>query len=228
MTQFLASKAVKPFIPNDLMPALESPLLFPNPSGGGNAYGFPAELIEPIIDAVMDAEKSGALPARYTEVVKRVNILNRGLRRVGIIGLVDEATGYQRIREERALTTILEKFIAEELQSWTKTFPYEFYDLIYKLKGWSGPDGHKRTPLIGHYTNDIVYDRLAPGVLAELRKRTPRLPSGNRPHKFFQWFTPDIGHPKLKEHLAGVMARLCALHQTGLRLSVVSNAPTPS
>ena len=66
-----------------------------------------------------------------------MHILNRGLRRIGIIGLVDEATGYQRIREERALVTILEKFIDKELQPWTRTFPYEFYEQIYRLK--AGP-----------------------------------------------------------------------------------------
>ena len=89
---------------------------------------------------------------------------------IGIIGLVDEATGYQGIRAKRALATILEEFIAEELQPWTKTFPYEFYEEIFRLKGWPGPDGVKRPSVIGHYTNDIVYARLAPGVLDELKQ----------------------------------------------------------
>ena len=92
-------------------------------------------------------------------------------------GLVDEATGYQRIRTERALVTILEKFIAKELQPWTRTFPYEFYDQIFRLRGSPGPDGVKRPSIIGHYTNDFVYVRLAPGVLEELKRVTPRLPS---------------------------------------------------
>ena len=139
-----------------------------------------------------------------------MHTLNRGLRRIGIIGLVDEATGYQEVRAKRALATILENFIAKELKPWTKTFPYEFYELIYKLKGWVGPDGHKRSPLIGHYTNDIVYDRLAPGVLNDLRRINPTLPVGYRKNRHHQWFTPDFGHPKLKEHLIGVMALMRA------------------
>ena len=60
----------------------------------------------------------------------------RGFARVGIEALVDEATGYQRIREERALSKILERYIADELQPWTKTFPYNFYEGIVKLKQW--------------------------------------------------------------------------------------------
>lgn len=39
--------------------------------------------------------------------------------------------------------------IAKELQPWTKTFPYEFYRLIYKLRGWPSPHGHKRIPETG-------------------------------------------------------------------------------
>ena len=129
----------------------------------------------------------------------------RGLATVGIITLVDEATGYQRI-QERALAKILEKFIDNELQKWTKTFPYEFYKQIFRLRGWKGPNGVKRPQVIGHYTNDFVYDRLAPGILEELRRINPRLPSGELKNRHHQWFTEDFGHPKLREQLAAVIA----------------------
>ena len=176
MPQFLASKAIRPFINRELVPALNQPVIFQNPAGGGTAYGYSAEILEHIIDAITDAHAAGALSDRYQHIVERVQILNRGLRRIGIIGLVDEATGYQRLREERALATILEKFIAKELQQWTRAFPYEFYEQIFRLKGWPGPDGTKRPSVIGHYTNDIVYARLAPGVLEELREKNQCYP----------------------------------------------------
>ena len=206
---FLAASNLNPFVSKALVTA-STPVEFQAPSRGPVAYGYRAELLPQVCEVYLKAREAGALLPSQLHIAAQAEILIRGLATIGVIALVDEATGYQEIRARRALATILEKFITEELQPWTKTFPYEFYELIYKLKRWSGPDGHKRTPLIGHYTNDIVYDRLAPGVLEELRKRTPRLPSGNRPHKFFQWFTPDIGHPKLKEHLAGVMALMRA------------------
>ena len=129
---------------------------------------------------------------------------------VGIIALVDEATGYQRIREERALATILERFIAAELQPWTKTFPLEFYTEICRLKGWPGAHAIKRPSVIGIYTNDFVYDRIAPALRDELQRRNPTLPTGGRKHKHHQWFTPEHGHPKLQLHIAGVMALMRA------------------
>ena len=206
MPRFMASKAINPFISNELRYGLENPILFKS-SGGGNAYGYPATILVEICSTVLAAHDAGKTTVQQETIVKRCQALIRGLAKVGIIALVDEATGYQQIREERALAAILEKFIAEELQRWTRTFPFEFYKQICRLKDW--PDVHaiKRPSVIGKYTNDIVYDRLAPGVLHELQRINPVDPdTGRRLHKHHQWFTPDIGHPKLLQHLSGVMA----------------------
>ena len=134
----------------------------------------------------------------------------RGLATVGVIALVDEATGYQKIREQRALATILKKSIDKELQPWTRTFDYQFYQQIFRLKGWTGPQGAKKPSVIGHYTNDIVYARIAPGILEELKCVNPTVKPGRRASRHHQWFTPDLGHPKLREHLAAVIALMKA------------------
>ena len=211
MPQFMASKSIKPFISKDLMPALKSPILFKNPVGGGNAHGYLATILADICEAVIDAKNAGVLHPHQKHIFDRCNILLRGFVRVGIIALVDEATGYEQLREERALATILEKFIAKELQPWTKTFPYEFYKQIFRLKGWPGPDGVKKPSVIGHYTNDFVYSRIAHGVLEELKTINPKIPTtGRRKTTHHQWFTPELGHPKLKEHLAAVTALMRA------------------
>ena len=207
--RFLTSNTLKSFISNDLLMLLSSPVLFTLPHGM-TAFGYPATVLPDICEVVLSARDAGKLLKSQLHMAAQCELIMRGLARIGIIALVDEATGFQRIREERALATILEKFIAKELQPWTRTFPYEFYTEICKLKGWPSVYAIKRPSVIGRYTNDIVYERLAPGVLDELKTRTPRLPSGNLKNKFFQWFTPDLGHPKLREHLVGVMALMRA------------------
>ena len=59
--------------------------------------------------------------------------------------------------------------------------------------------------------NDIVYARLAPGVLAELQRINPVLPEKKRrQHKHHQWLTTDIGHPELQQHLWAVVALMRA------------------
>ncbi len=202
--RFAASKAINPFISDDLMHGLTNPILFT--VSGTDAYGFPATILPKICKAVLDARRAGTLNFQQRRLAQRCEILVQGLATVGIVALVDEATGYQLIREERALAAILERFIAEELQPWTKTFPFDFYKEICRLKGWPSIYAVKRPSLVGRYTNDIVYERLAPGLLEELRRKNPVTPSGYRRHRHHQWFTPDLGHPKLKEHLAGVVA----------------------
>jgi hypothetical protein len=44
------------------------------------------------------------------------------------------------------------------------------------------------------YTRDLVYERLAPGVLAELEQRSPKDENGRRKNKLHQWLSDDYGH----------------------------------
>ena len=208
--RFLASKAIFPFVSNELIAVLKSPIEFQPPGGGRTVYGYPATVLADVCDVILDAHNAGVLRPQQIPIAENCRVLSRALMRTGIIALVDEATGYQQIRTERALATILEKFIAKELQPWTRTFPIEFYEQIFRLRGWPGPDGVKRPSIIGHYTNDFVYARIAPEVLEELQRKNPTIAPGQRRHRHHQWFTPEFGHPKLREHIAGVIALMRA------------------
>lgn len=210
MTRFVASLGDKGLDVKDLMARITSPIEFQPPGGGRTAYGYPAKLLVDICRAVLSARRAGILQKQQAHIADRCEILTMGLANVAIAALVDEATGYQEIRTKRALAEILEKFIAKELQAWTKTFPLEFYTEIARLKGWPASYNLKRPSVVGHYTNDIVYARIAPEVLAELKRRNPTISPGRRRHKHTQWFTPEFGHPKLKEHLASVRALMRA------------------
>ena len=99
-------------------------------------------------------------------------ILVRGLAQIGIIALVDEATGFQDDRARDARATILEAYIAKELQKWVKTFPFDFYENMFRLRQIPF-DGAtvKCFGYIGHLTSDLVYSRLAPGILSELKEK---------------------------------------------------------
>jgi hypothetical protein len=147
-------------------------------------------------------------------IYERCKLLVRGLAVVGITALIDEATGYQDARAKDALAKILEAFIAKELRKWVSTFPLDYYKQLFRLRGWRFPDlpkdQQKRPILVGKITNDVVYDRLAPGVRQELVRLTPRNEEGRLKHKLFQRLTKDVGHPKLREHLASVTSLMKA------------------
>lgn len=169
--------------------------------------GYRAELLADVCDIFADADRAGALRANQQHIADACRLLSRGLTRIGIIGLVDEATGYQRDRAANALAEILEKFIAKELRPWIHTFPDQFYAELFRLRGLDFPeDTVKKPQYFGHLTNDIIYARLAPNVLDQLKKETPRAASGRHKHQLHRRLTEDFGHPKLREHLEAVLA----------------------
>ena len=64
----------------------------------------------------------------------------------------------------------------------------------------------------GKLTNDVVYERLAPALLAELESRNPKDDRGRRKSTHHQWLTEDIGHPALAQHLHAVIGLMRASH----------------
>ncbi|QTO42163.1 P63C domain-containing protein [Burkholderia latens] len=170
--------------------------------GGGIGHGFEATVLADLCDVVLAARQKGFLQPQQMHIADQCEILVRGFARVGIIALVDEATGYQEIRPQDALQAYLEKIISKELAAWVKKFPDEFYENIYKLKGWTWPGMRKnRYSIVGTYTRDLVFERIAPGLLPELEKRLPKDDKGNRTAKLHQHLTDDIGNPMLAQHL---------------------------
>ena len=156
---------------------------------------------------ILAARKAGALHRQQEHLADQCEILLRGFARVGIIALVDEATGWQFYRRKRDLSEILEAFIAKELQPWIKTFPDDYYVQLFRLRGLEYPkDSVKRPQYFGTLTNDIVWKRLAPGVLTELKKIMPKTESGRRKGTFAQALTRNVGYPKLRELLGAVVA----------------------
>ncbi len=204
MPAFLTAKNLKPFIPNELE-VTSSQIEFRLPSGQ-RAFGYRAEILPKVCEVYLRARDAKALVPAQEHIAVQANILIRGLANVGIIALVDEATGYQRDRAADALAEILEQFIAKELRPWVKTFPDQYYEELFRLRGLKFPtDGVKRPQYFGHLTNDIIYARLAPAVLDELRATTPKDDNGRRKHHFHRRLTDDIGHPKLREYMAAVL-----------------------
>lgn len=199
---FINAATLRTFIPKDLMRVLSHPIPYQDFRGGSIARGIPAVALPQICDVWLRAREAGVLNVAQKAIAQRAELLMRVLAQVAIVALVDEATGYQAVRPKDALQAYLEKLIAKELAAWAKKFPDEFYENIYKLKGWPWPGMSKnRYPIVAYYTNDLVYERLAPGLRKALEEKNPKNEKGWRPAKNHQWLTADIGDPMLAQHL---------------------------
>lgn len=203
---FLVAESLKKFIPNDLRTLVSSPHKYKDPRGGPIRIGFEAMFLPKVCDVWLKARDAGALTKIQKPVAERAEILMRGLAHVGIVALVDEATGYQEVRDRLALQAILDAYLRKELAAWAKRFPDEFYQQMFRLRGWQWRGMSVNRPsVVGKYTNDIVYERLAPGIVEQLQQRNPKDEKGQRRVKHHQWLTEDIGHPALAQHLHAVI-----------------------
>jgi hypothetical protein len=187
-----------------LYKALNNPIKFKK--GNFIAYGYPAELLAEVCNAILTLAENKMLPVDFEikETAKQSRKLLKALANVGVTALIDEATGYQDYRSKRALQDILDKYLEREYSVWAKRFPDEFYKQLFRLKNWEWKGMEVNRPgVVGTYTKNIVYSRLAPGLLKELENRNP--PAERKKIRHHQWLTADVGHPALAEHLAGVL-----------------------
>lgn len=201
---FLAQKSLIPFI-NRHLGHLQNIVLKYRTEKGTTAHGIKAEIIPSICDIYIDADKDGGLGKRQKQIAQQAMLLMRALAHVGIVALVDEATGFQKDRARDELAKILEAFVAKELQPWVKTFPSDFYEQMFRLRELPFPaNGVKRPQYFGHLTNDVIYRRLAPGIWKELKEQAEKDERGRLKHHLHRKLTIDIGHPKLKELVVSV------------------------
>lgn len=200
-------KLIKHYENSKLSLAIESPIKFVGKSPKGDnmpSDGFEATVLQEVCEAILTARDMGlVVTEQERRYAAQADVLMRGFARVGIIALVDEATGYQKDRARDALAKILEAYVAKELQPWVKTFPLDYYEQMCRLRGLPFPaEGNTYPSYFGTLTNNIVYDRLAPGLRKELKQQAAK---DERKGRLHQRLTAGIGHPKLREHLASVV-----------------------
>ncbi|MEO1208248.1 MAG: P63C domain-containing protein [Cyanobacteria bacterium J06638_20] len=206
LARFVDGNRLKPFISKELRGAISDPILFQlSPSGQIN-YGYEATLLIEICKAVLQARAANVLQKQQLHVAQRCEQLIMGVASVGIIALVDEVTGYQQDRDAYALRRILDHYITPELRPWAKTFEDEYYEHIFRLKGWIYTPGSTNRPqIVGKLTNNIVYKRLPSGVLEELQRLNPINANGRRDNKHHQYLE-TFGKTHLRSHLNAVTA----------------------
>ena len=199
---FLSAQNLKPFITKEIEKN-SKPVVFE--WGGTEMIGYKAEFLLDVCNVFLDAERMGALRSNQAHIADQCRILQRAFAKLGVVGLVDEATGYQKLRSHDALSRLLEQYVQKEIQQWVKTFPDAFYDQLFRLRELDPGENTNRPAYFGHLTNDIVYDRIAPKLREELKNTVPKGRTGRNKHHMHRHLTPELGHPKLREHIASVV-----------------------
>jgi hypothetical protein len=216
---FFAAKNLKPFIPEEVLSSTK-PIIFKplkggyTPKGGAVAigYGFKATAFPDVLKVYVAVEEAGKLHYLQKNVAKLAKRLLSALPKVGMIALVDEATGYQQDRPHDELQRILEAYVLPEHRPWIRTVPREFTRELYRVYGWNAST--QRGPrYAGKLTRKLLYEYLPAPVLPKLDELNPPVSRGKswqRKRKHFQHLTIEIGVEQFRGQVSGVMALLRA------------------
>ncbi len=201
---FMDARNLEPFIDKELSTVI-NPVEFKT-NKGQTVYGYKAEIIPLVCDLYLKARDGEALTPQQLIVAKTAEMLVRSLAKVGIIALVDEATGYQYDREKYELQKILKAYISQDILDWQLTFTNSFYKEIFRL--WKidfTSQNLKRKPqFVGKITNQFIYDMMPKNVLVKIKEKTPKTDAGNYKYRFHQSLTLDIGREHLKKQIIEV------------------------
>lgn len=210
-SRILTHQTINPFFDNDLRLAIANPILFDgstsrkaNPTGG-----YEGTILQEICEAILRARDEGKLKTKQEQrYAKHAEDLIRAFARVGIIALIDEATGYQEIRAKDELQKILAAYISPTLLPWTERFPVDFFKEMFRVWGWpwpangvayKGPIGPRYA---GKLIKQVVYGNLPRGVLEELERQNPPNEKWQRRNRMPQLLTSGIGHPHVEKLVA--------------------------
>ena len=126
--------------------------------------------------------------------------------KTGVDSLIDEVTGFDKVRGDYAIRRMVQRYLSDELRPYEITFPNKFYRAIYKLNRWQYDENNSKRPgIIGKWTNEIIYSRFPPGVFSKIKEQNKRLASGRLEHKNFQFLSEDDGVNSLKEYISNAI-----------------------
>jgi hypothetical protein len=113
LVENLNQKSLQPFILQEKKLVDFEPVICYK--GNLKINGYEATVLVDICNIYLEARRNIHLSPRQRIIADQCEILLRSFAKVGIIALIDEATGYQYEREQAELQAILKAFISEEI-----------------------------------------------------------------------------------------------------------------
>jgi hypothetical protein len=204
--KMISRKGLGSAISPELHQKIANPLEF-IPTSGDPAHGYPAEVFIEVCNAIIDAAKADKLAASQVFLGIQAEFIVRSAAKIGIIGLIDEATGFISDKRREEYRELWAEFIREEFRAYESEFPDRFFDCVYRIYGLKrkDPKSFKHPRFFSKFIRKYIYMPIANSngaILAELDAKNPVVyANGGRRYKMFQFLSDQVGMPALKAHL---------------------------
>jgi hypothetical protein len=201
----LGRKGLGSEISPELWHKINNPIVF-KPLNGDPGHGYEATVLIDICDAIIQAKNTGKLVPKQFKMAAQAEIIIRSAARVGIIALVDEATGFIADKRKEEYRQLFQEFISEQCRDWKDVFARQFFDMIYRLYNLrrKNPGSFKHPSFFGHFIRRYIYHPLADSrgiILDMLDEKNPVVyVHGGRRYKLYQ-FLEEIGIDALRAQI---------------------------
>jgi hypothetical protein len=207
LESYIGVEVIKPFMPPNLQNLMVEFSI--KEVVNKNVFGFEADTFLDICRGYTKARDAEALKTpRQMEIAIQAGMFLSACAKVGLIALIDEATGYQYDRAQDALRFKLKLYLEEEMRKWERTFPEELWKEFSRLTKHKGSIV-QRPKYWGKLVMELIYDYLDKDVADWLRKNAPKPQHGQNYH---QWLSSQYGLRKLTEHIWMVIGMASASH----------------
>lgn len=206
---FASRDRISRFLSTSVQAELARPFRIKKPNGA-LAYALKADVLPALCEAVVAAAQNNLLQEQQIFIAHQCQVILAGLSRVGIIALIDEATGYQKLRADGELQLLLESYILPEQRPWMKAVPAEFFSEMFRVFGWKHKSNNQGPRYAGKLLRNLIYSNLPKPVLPTLDERNPSGPGYQRKLRHHQLLTEDIGLEHFRAQVLGVMTLLRA------------------
>lgn len=203
---FVSRDRIKPFVSNELHARIREPIKFR--IGRSIAYGYASDTLIDIAEAVIKADNAGDLQKQQAGIAHQCRVITSSLTRIGLIALIDEATGYQVRRDSDELQKILTAYLLPEHRPWMQTIPDEFTSEIYRVYGWKRAANNRGPRYAGKLIRQLIYERLPKPVLPALDEINPSNEKYQRKHRHHQFLTEKQGLDTFRTQVITVMTLL--------------------
>ena len=206
-------KGVRSAITDELWEKIENPIVFryldtdSDGGQGGTADGYEATTLIEVCDVLIQARNDKLLAPSQAFLAIQAEIIVRSAAKLGIIALVDAATGYIEDAKKEEYLRLWKDFVSKEFRQWESEFPHQFANMIYKIYGLKrkDPKSFKHPQFFGWFTRKYIYHPLANSrgaILDLLDEANPVVyAGGTRKYKLHQFLSEEIGLPSLRQHL---------------------------
>jgi hypothetical protein len=192
-------------IGEDLRSKLDNPIIFKTLTTDPG-HGYDATILIDICAAILDASKAGRLGAGQAALAVQAEIIIRASAKLGIVAMVDEATGFIADKRREKYKDLFREFIREEIRLYDEPqFPDQLFDVIYKIYGLPRKaDSNTHPQFFGKFIRKYIYQPLANSngaILEMLDEKNPVVyVNGGRRYKMYNFLSEVVGMPALKSH----------------------------